>query len=357
VAVYLTNSFEGGSQGTTVTTGNSGGNSGSAFNTVNIGTGAAVTYDDTHAAHGTYGCLCSVPSAAEAAYCEWTTSLTGSSLPQAWVRVYLYLTSLPAVTVNMIRFVSGSTLCGAIALTASGTLQTRNEANAAQTTSSSTVPLNQWVRIEAYCVGSATAGSLQLQYFASMDATTPTETDTSGTTVNTTGTITGVTFGNSSTPSLGVWQFWMDDLGASDTGYLGPALLSASSALAGTAAATGLGSKTGAAAGSLAGTGLLAGTGTKKGSGPSLVTATGFLAPVTSVPAASAVSATAAMAGVGAKTAAGASAISATGVLAATGPPRSPAFTVGYPRSAWNAGSPQTRWQAGYPLTRWPAGQ
>ena len=56
VTAQLTNTFEGGTSGTTITqsvNGNSGGASGNFFDTVSIGGGATDAADNTHAAHGT----------------------------------------------------------------------------------------------------------------------------------------------------------------------------------------------------------------------------------------------------------------------------------------------------------------
>ena len=89
----ITNDFEGGTSGTSITTGNSGPPSGTAFDAVNIGTGATVAYSAAHAAHGGLSALITEGSASSA-YLQWSTAMGTQS--QLYGRVYLYLTVAPA---------------------------------------------------------------------------------------------------------------------------------------------------------------------------------------------------------------------------------------------------------------------
>jgi hypothetical protein len=385
--VYLANSFEGGTNGTAVSAATSGGNSGNALDVVTTAGGATINYSNAEAAHGSLSGEFTEPSTTQQCFVEWTTSLLGtaSGLNQIWFRAYCYFAAFPEASIRLISALSSSAFCGGVSISSTtGKFSLVNAAGTAQTltngltTSTNAMPTGAWFRFEGYIIGSATAGQVVLSMYETMDSTVATESEATAATLNTTGVLNAIRFGD---PSDGIsFSFWLDDLGSSDTGYLGPALLSASSAIAGTGAATDLGDKTGTglsslagtgalaglgikdalAAAALSGTGLLAGAGAKRGVGPSLVTATGVLASAFVIPVPSAISATAALAGTGLKTGKGVSAISATGGLKAatpSHPPVSAAFTTGYPRSRWNAGSPQTRWQAGYPLMRWPAGQ
>jgi hypothetical protein len=402
MAVYLTNSFEGGTNGTTISAANSGGNSGSAFNVVTIGTGGALTFSNTQAAHGSLSAEFVEPASAVTITVAWTTSLTGSSIPTVYFRAYVWYASLPSQGVRIVSVLNGSTFLGGLQLNTTGKLSPLSAAGTAQTftgngITATTNALNTgaWSRIEGFITGSATVGQISVSIFNTPDSVTPTETEATAATINTSAAITQLRFGDSSTaPSF---TCYLDDLGGSDTGYLGPALLTGSAFITGTSALADTGDKTGsgssllagtgafadsgskvvtgpaalAATGALAGlavrrslgaglidgTGLLTGTGPKKAAASSLVTATGLLAAASAIPSASATAADGSLLSTGLKTVAGASAISAGAGLKAFPPPHSPAFTTGYPRTRWNAGSPQTRWQAGYPLTRWPAGQ
>jgi hypothetical protein len=71
----LTNNFEGGSNGSTITTGNSGGASGNAWDTITIGTSAVDVYDNSQAAHGSLSCKLSTAATSVSVYNAWTTSM------------------------------------------------------------------------------------------------------------------------------------------------------------------------------------------------------------------------------------------------------------------------------------------
>lgn len=216
----LTNSFEGGTQGTTVTAANSGGASGSKFDNVSSA-GTTLAYDNTHAAHGVLSMLNVTGASLATNVVQWTTSLTATTIAQAWFRCYAYLTAYPSNQLRVARALNSSTYCGGIAITAAGNVVTLNTTGGIQTTSTNVVPLNQWFRLEGYVIGSASAGQIQVQlYLNGDDAATPTETNTSGAAVNTASAINKIDFGN---PSSSInYTFWMDDVGASSTGYIGP---------------------------------------------------------------------------------------------------------------------------------------
>jgi len=89
-AVALSNSAEGGTDTTAVTTANSGGTSGNAWDTV---TGAP-TFSATHAAHGT---LCYSFPAATATNVQWSAASIGM-MATLYARLYVYPTANPAAT-------------------------------------------------------------------------------------------------------------------------------------------------------------------------------------------------------------------------------------------------------------------
>lgn len=235
----VANGFEGGTSGTTITQGsggNSGGASGGHFDVVGIGTGAALTFDSTHAAHGSLAAKMATGSPAANSYLEWSTSLSGSAITQAWFRVYCYFTAFTG-TVRIVRALNGSSFIAAVAINSSGKVLTQDTSGTTRTTSTLTLPVNQWFRLEGFFTGSATAGQVEVKIFTtSADATSPDETDTTAATLNTTGTFTGITFGNPS--SVASYTFWLDDLGASVAAYLGPSVASAALAETGSSADT-----------------------------------------------------------------------------------------------------------------------
>ncbi len=349
----LTCSFEGITpSGTTVTTGNSGGFSGNAFDVVTIGTGATLASDSTHAANGALGCQMATGVTAAAVNVQWTTSL--GTVSQAWFRIYLYLTANPAAALRLIFANNSGTRCANLQVTTGGKLQWLNTSGSSITgaTTANSVPLNAWCRIEGFVLGSATAGQVETRLFTTVNGTNPLEIVTSAPAQNTAGSMNGVIFGPNNTNS-NVGPFWVDDLGLSTTGYIGPAQVAGgavqpggptwrrlfrkrqqqvysvpggnaqtgTSALAGTGVLTAAGSKAAAGSSSVAGTsvpapagtkaatgtGNLAGTGTPAATGTKAATGTGTLA------------GTGVAAGTGAKAATGTSRVAGTGTESPSG--------------------------------------
>jgi hypothetical protein len=225
----FTNSFEGGTNGTTLTAGaggNTGGTSGNFFDTVTIVASGTNIFDNTHAAHGTLANKLATGATAGTNFDAWDTSF-GSAVGQVWFRQYLYLTANPGASFRSWSAFSapaGSQNAG-LQINTGGTLTFQDANGTAITgmTTTETIPLNQWCRIEGFVIGSATVGQVELKIFfgANPDATTPTNTYTSAATVNTRGNMGSWRYGiNTSRANVVAW--WQDDLGLSNTGYVGP---------------------------------------------------------------------------------------------------------------------------------------
>lgn len=274
----LANNAEGGTSGTTVTTGNSGGASVNAFDVVTIGTSSAVTFDNGHAAHGSLAYKMAVPvGVANISSVAWTTSL--GTQTTVWFRLYLYFTSQPA-TFGVWRALQGASLCAGVVLVSDGTMQVRNAANGTVFTTASVIPINQWFRLEGFVTGSASTGQVELKFFSSLDATVPDETQTSLANLNLRGPPN--TYQAGALTSVGS-TFWIDDLGVSTVGYMGPAGIPGTAVLSGSgtlaagpvlaAAATMSGSGTLTAGPVLAAMATMSGLGTLAGMPTVIVTA------------------------------------------------------------------------------------
>lgn len=217
----LANSFEGGTSGTTVSLANSGGTSGNAFDVVNVGTATTVAFDNAHSAHGGLSCQLATAATSASAFVSWTTSM--GSQATAWFRSYFYFTANPAVQHRILNFLSGATAVGNVLLKTNGTLIFTNSAGATVLTTATTIPLGSWWRLEGFVTGDAAAGQWEFRLFTSNpDAAVPDETQTSAATQAMTGAVTVYRFGiGANIVSTG--PFWIDDIGLSSTGYLGPA--------------------------------------------------------------------------------------------------------------------------------------
>lgn len=136
------NSFEGGSNGTGITIGNSGGASGDAFTAVD--TSGTVTFSTTGAFHGTLGMQIVTGAAATGAY----YAITGSR--QAAMRCYYYVTSLPSAGLRVMAFLNSglsSNYC-AIAVSSAGVLTMIDNAGAVVATSAGSISAGTWYRLE-----------------------------------------------------------------------------------------------------------------------------------------------------------------------------------------------------------------
>jgi hypothetical protein len=219
----LTNTFSGGTSGTSITTGNSGGASGNAFDTIDAAFGGTCTYSNAEAHAGSLSGLMTMPGSAVAAV-GWNTSLTsGTPQAQVWFRVYCYFPAYAAFNNDIVQCYPASGFGCDLSITTGGSLEFKDSNGTPQITSSTVLSTGTWYRLEGYVIGSLTAGQMQLQVFTSPDSATPAETETSGSSVNTGGLISIVNFGIASQGGAGgAFTEYLDGLGASTTGYLGP---------------------------------------------------------------------------------------------------------------------------------------
>jgi hypothetical protein len=166
------NSFEGGTNATGITVGNSGGASGDAFVQVNAGTGGTALYTTTTPAHGT---LCGEFTQATAANFPVGPDHSDTAAADCACRFYMYITGYPSATVQFpIRL--ATTADGGVCRVQMGTTGVLTMFNQAGTqagsATSTVVPLNSWVRYELQVTGSGTAsGTMALQTYLA-DSTT-----------------------------------------------------------------------------------------------------------------------------------------------------------------------------------------
>ena len=227
-----TNGFEGLADETAITTGNSGGTSGTAFDHV-----LNVVADTARAAHGTVSCRPTL-AANSSGYVGWLASGT------TWyARAYMYLTSSPPANLIFMTPFSGATIRVMVRILTGRQVQITDSGFVSRGQSTTVLATGQWYRIEAQFVqGTSAAGLCTVRIYSTPDGTTPTETITATSmTVAAWDRIRlGVDFSTSQTFSA----LWLDDVGISDTGWLGPA----KQTVTGTAAAN-LGGLTGAGSG------------------------------------------------------------------------------------------------------------
>jgi hypothetical protein len=199
VPLKLANSLDGGTDGVAISPANSGGGSGDAFTSFSGG-GFGPTYSNlvTHR-----GALAMRTTPGGNSYVIWSVGATRSP----YCRFYLYIPtgSLPPATVGLI---ANGVAAAVLSVSATGALVSGTA------TSTNTVPLDQWVRIEMY--GPANGNNIT-RLFLSPEATSPTETITnSAVSVN----YTNVAIGPRAATLPGPW--YLDDLAISEVDWLGP---------------------------------------------------------------------------------------------------------------------------------------
>ncbi|WP_188197230.1 hypothetical protein [Nonomuraea sp. SYSU D8015] len=212
--MLLRNSFNGGTDGTAITTGNSGGSSGDAFTNI-TGTPTYVAAAGTRA-----------PLAAEIGSNDslaWRNiTLAGREI---WVRLYVQFGSLPSADdwffeLNFQPTSGSPTAVGRLMVGPTGTISYRRTTSAVLCSIPSAVTAGQWVRIELrVLIGTTTSnGAADLWVYQSVEAsTTPLQASVTGVNANTT------------LPNEAGFVYMpgvvilMDDVAATDQGKLGPA--------------------------------------------------------------------------------------------------------------------------------------
>lgn len=135
------NTFEGGTNGTAVTTGNTGGASGDAANQIVAGAGWTHRFSSAQAMHGSLS-LEQVGGSGTQAYFAWTYT----SVDRVYGRAYAYLTTAFQGR-SLIQCRAAAAQTWRIALTSGGVVEFRNAANTL-VDSSAALSLNTWYRIE-----------------------------------------------------------------------------------------------------------------------------------------------------------------------------------------------------------------
>jgi hypothetical protein len=166
-AVPLFNTFDGGTDGTTITTGNSGGASGDPWSFVQIAAGGTATYVAASAYRGGMSGQFVTGTAGAITYAEKATG--NSSAGTLYVRLRFKMPTLPPDATGM-RFAVVADSTGAFQidgrLTNAGTVELRTGAGSLVGTSTSTYTAGQWVDVGlGISAFSATAGALEMKLY------------------------------------------------------------------------------------------------------------------------------------------------------------------------------------------------
>jgi Siphovirus ReqiPepy6 Gp37-like protein/Glycosyl hydrolase family 26 len=221
----LSNSNEGGSNGTTITVANSGGTSGDAWDAVNTAVPLPV-YSTTGALDGSLGSSHSL-SATSNALLDWSTSFSGfnaTSIPW-YTRDYFKITALPSAQVFLqsVQKISPFALVWSIFIDTTGHLGIRNRASGTNIATATTVlSLNTRHRYETKVVYDGTTYSLTLRCFygTNADGITPDETLTGS--ITSANAVDLMGFGAQTAASATLGPIYHDNIAADTVDWIGP---------------------------------------------------------------------------------------------------------------------------------------
>ena len=163
MALPLSNSFEGGSDETTITTGNSGGASGNAWSSVYFGAGSLV-YDSALAASGAFSARMTVATPQDAIQLRWEPADFGT-VTDHYGRIYIYRTANPSFPSTLFNFFNITpTLCASMVISSVGEISIRDSVGT-QDEASTGITLNAWTRIEWHLTNHASAGAFECKFY------------------------------------------------------------------------------------------------------------------------------------------------------------------------------------------------
>lgn len=214
----LSNSFEGGSDTTVITVGNSGGTSGDAFTSVD----ASPTFSVDHPAHGSLGVK--IPDPAAQTGVRWST--LGVVTTEVWLRAYLWIPSIPTGAVyrpfsllNNVGDVQGS-----VEILTTGKARAKPGA-VVGVDGTVNVPTSAIFRVELRVLpGASSNGAVEVRWWSDPDSTGA-ATDTmlaNNVTTGATANIDRSVFGSQNTFPTTPYTTYVDDLAISTIGWIGP---------------------------------------------------------------------------------------------------------------------------------------
>ena len=210
--------FDSGTNGTTITIGNSGAGGQTAFDFINIGTGGDVTYDTTHAHSGSQS-MHVVSGASQVAYVQYGGTSGNLASENTATDFWVYMTAIPAADVTLMYAANtGGARQAQVGLLTNGRLRMRTEGATWLWTATDPLPTNTWVQIRFYSRNQG-AGASYTKVAAYNGATLLEEYTTS--TSNRSSPIAGLAVGEYGT-SFTTTSYWIDDFAVETeaTGYI-----------------------------------------------------------------------------------------------------------------------------------------
>ena len=219
------NTFEGGTDNATITTGNSGGGSGTAFDFVSIVANGSATYENTNPYRGGLSGKFSSGVTAGTCYAEWTTAVGAASSGSVYVRVRFRIPALPDTTGIRVITISDSASAfrAELRVVNTGAVSIRGSAGTTLASFAATYGADEWWDVAlAITVFSATIGVIEGKRYAP-DGTVA-ETITSAANQNTLGAGGTNKIAAGMIRSAANYTAYIDDFNASTSAYPAPAV-------------------------------------------------------------------------------------------------------------------------------------
>lgn len=213
--------FELGVNGNAVTAANPG--SANAWNTVNVAGTTAWTYSNTQK-YGTLSAKLVLDATPNIGYLEWSPATLGAgTLTTVYGRMYMFLPSGHDQLLLLYRGLNNAgTRCFETYLDTTNKILVRDQGGTTRATSTASVSLNQWVRIEYKVVNSVGAGQHEVKLFNNADSAVATETMTGAGAFSTLSDTSYIRMGCVASGKASA-TYYFDNLLLNDTGYPGPA--------------------------------------------------------------------------------------------------------------------------------------
>ncbi len=214
-----TATFEAGTQGATIATSDTGSTSAWDVVTLPAGTGSLI-YDNTHV-YGTRAAKLTAGSTSTTAILQWS-SVTLGSISDAYGRFYIWASAFPGNSNNEIQFRNTGTVRARLKINTAGKIELSNSLNSIVATSTNSIALSQWNRVEFHLTFSSSVGFFEALLFTSPDSSSATETIGTG--------VSNLNLGGASANEFLIgaistqtnWTHWLDNIVWGATSYPGP---------------------------------------------------------------------------------------------------------------------------------------
>jgi len=223
MALPLSNTFEGGTNGSAITTGNSGGASGDAFDQIS----ASPEYDSDVAAALADGAMCmKVPAPANIQVTVGWGTASFSPVVTLYGRFYMYRTSTPAEQQRFLRWFDATSgnEGGRFSWHTDGKVYWIDNLGGSSGSSIFTIPTSTLMRVEFAITANPVTGTAEARVFQGHSTTQVTDSPYIRSNFNTgpNSVVGDMRFGNCISASPG--DSWIDGVQLNSTGFPGPAV-------------------------------------------------------------------------------------------------------------------------------------